>query len=274
MTMTMGRETLMVDSHKSTHSISGTFGSAAAAGCVAGLSAQQMRWLLDYAAQQASGIASWQRDTDHIEKAFVFAGMPARNGVTAALLVQIGGTGVDDVLSGSDNYLLANAPRADAAKLIEGLGERYEVTRTSVKKWTVGSPIQAPLDALENLRKRSKFRPEQVRQIVVRVATSEASIVNNREIPDICLQHMMAVMLIDGTATFKSAHDVKRMQNPAVLRERAKVQLVPDADLERRLPRREATVEVTLEDGTRVSEHVDSVRGTPENPMTREEIIA
>ena len=233
-----------------------------------------MRWMLDYAAQQASGIASWQRDTDHIEKSFVFAGMPARNGVTAALLVQIGGTGIDDVFSGADNYLLANAPKADAAKLIDGLGERYEITRTSVKKWTVGSPIQAPLDALDNLLKRRAFHPEQVKQIAVHVATSEASIVNNREIPDICLQHMMAVMLLDGTATFKSAHDVKRMQDPAVLRERAKVQLIPDQDLERRLPRREATVEVTLESGERLSEHVDSVRGTPENPMTRQEIIA
>jgi 2-methylcitrate dehydratase PrpD len=200
--------------------------------------------------------------------------MPARNGVTAALLVQIGGTGLDDVFSGADNYLLVNAPTADAAKLVDGLGERYEITRTSVKKWTVGSPIQAPLDALENLLKRRRFRPEEVRQIAVRVATSEASIVNNREIPDICLQHMMAVMLIDGTVTFKSAHDVKRMQEPAVLRERAKVQLIPDPDLERRLPRREATVEVTLQDGPALMEHVDSVRGTPENAMTRQEIIA
>ncbi len=273
MTIAMGRET-MTEGHRSTHSISGTFGSAAAAGSVASLNAQQMRWLLDYAAQQASGIAAWQRDTDHIEKGLVFAGLPARSGVTAALLVQIGGTGIDDVLSGADNYLLANAPKADAAKLIEGLGERYEVTRTSVKKWTVGSPIQAPLDALDNLLKRSRFRPEQVKQIVVRVASSEASIVNNREIPDICLQHMIAVMLIDGTASFKSAHDVARMKDAAVLRERAKVQLMPDAEFERRLPARVATVEVTLVDGTRLSEHVDAVRGTPENPMTRDEIVA
>jgi len=44
------------------------FGASAAAGCLANLNAQQMRWLLDYAAEQAAGIAAWQRDTDHIEK--------------------------------------------------------------------------------------------------------------------------------------------------------------------------------------------------------------
>ncbi|HEY7335537.1 MAG TPA: MmgE/PrpD family protein [Bryobacteraceae bacterium] len=273
MTMTLGRDIAMTEGHKSTHSIAGTFGSAAAGACVAGFGAQQMRWLLDYTAQQASGIASWQRDTDHIEKAFVFGGMPARNGITATLLVQVGGTGVDDVLSGADNYLLANAPKADPAMLIDKLGERYEVMRDNFKKWTVGSPIQAPLDALQNIMKRRPLDPEQVRQISVRVATNEASVVNNRDIPDICLQHMMAVMLIDGTATFKSAHDIKRMKDPAVLRQRAKVQLIPDAELQRNLPARQAIVEVTLSDGMKLTERVNGVRGTVENPMTREEVI-
>ena len=72
---------------------------AAAAGCASSFNAQQMRWLLDYAAQQAgAGIASWRRDTDHIEKGFVFGGSSARNGVTAALMVDLGWTGVNDVL--------------------------------------------------------------------------------------------------------------------------------------------------------------------------------
>lgn len=56
-TMTLGRVEYMNASHRSTHTLSGTFGSAAAAGCAAGLNAQQMRWLLSYTAQQASGIA-------------------------------------------------------------------------------------------------------------------------------------------------------------------------------------------------------------------------
>ena len=43
------------------------------------------------------------------------------------------------------------------------------------------------------------------------MATNEAKIVNNREIPDICLQHLCAVMLIDKTVTFKSAHELARM---------------------------------------------------------------
>jgi len=52
--------------------------------------------------------------------------------------------------------------------------------------------------------------------------------VNNRDIPDICLQHLVAVMLIDGTVSFHAAHDVARMQDASVLRQRGKVELAGD----------------------------------------------
>jgi 2-methylcitrate dehydratase PrpD len=198
------------DTHKSTHSIGGISAPPRLAGCAANLNPQQMRWLIDYTAQQSSGVAAWDRDTDHIEKGFVFGGMPARGGVTSALLVHSGWTGVDDILSGEDNFLLANEPHGDANALIEKLGERYEIVRTSIKKWTVGSPIQAPLDALEIILKRRPLEPDQVREIVVRM-DPRTSVVNNREMPDVCIQHMLAVMLIDKTATFRSAHDKPRM---------------------------------------------------------------
>jgi 2-methylcitrate dehydratase PrpD len=260
---------------KETHNLVATMGATAAAGCIAGLNAQQMRWLLDYAAQQAgAGIGAWRRDTDHIEKAFLFGGMGARNGVNAALVVHAGWTGVNDILSGPNNFVESYNPKADPAGMIDKLGELYGVTQTTLKKWTTGGPIQAPLDALENLQKRHPFQAEQVKQVVVRVATSAGYTVNNRDMPDICLQHLVAVMLLDHTVSFRAAHDKARMQDATVLRERAKVQLAPDAELEKLIPTRVAIVEVTLTDGTQLSERVEHVRGTPENPMTRDEVVA
>ncbi len=272
-TIAMGGVDFRNESHKSTHAIAGNFGSAAAAASAAGLTAQQMRWVLDYAAQQSSGIASWGRDTDHILKGFVFAGMPARNGVTAALLVQLGWNGVDDVFSGDDNFFLAYAPKAQPPALVDGLGSRYEVVRTDIKKWTVGTPIQGPLDAMVNIRAKRAFEADEVTSVVVRLAPTVAAVVDNREIPDICLQHMMAVMLLDKTASFHAAHDVERMKDASVLRQRAKVQLVKDDSLVPFLPVRIGIVEVTLADGTRLSDRVEAVRGTTRNPMTRQEVV-
>src|SRR6266446_5167776 len=273
-TMTLGGQQFEAESHWSTHSISPLFGAAAAAGCAASLNAAQMRFLLGYTAHQSSGLGAWNRDTEHIQKAFHFGGMTARSGVTSALIVQSGWTGVEDIFSGKDNFFEAYNPHADPAGLTEKLGERFEVLRTNIKKWPVGSPIQAALDALEMMRKQRPFHSNEVQQVSVRLATDEAAIVNNREIPDICLQHMAAVMVMDKTVTFSSAHDTGRMKDPATLREREKVKLIPDDELERLMPLRVAIVELQLTDGTHLTQRVDNVRGTPKNPMTTEEIVA
>ena len=273
-TITLGGQRYENESHFSTHSIATIFGAAAAAGCAANLNARQMRLLLGYAAQQCSGLTSWRRDSEHIQKAFVFGGMTARSGVTSALVVHSGWTGVEDILSGTDNFFDAFNSHADPAGLVDKLGERYEITRTDIKKWTVGSPIQAVLDAMVILLERHHYNADQVKSVAVHLAPPEALTVNNREMPDICVQHMAAVMLADKTVTFRSAHDQARMKDPAILRERAKVQLVPDEALSRFLPTRASKVEITLMDGTQLSEEVDAVRGTAKNPMSHDEVIA
>lgn len=271
--MAMGGAAFSYESSMATHSIAGNFGAAAAAACAAGLDASQMRWALDYAAQQSSGIAAWRRDTDHIEKAFVFAGMPARNGVTSAFLVKSGWNGVDDIFSGADNFFAAYAPKAQPERLVEKLGERFEIAQTDIKKWTVGSPIQGPLDGIEAIRGKRPFEADQVKRVTVRLAPSVAKVVDSRDIPDICLQHMVAIMLLDKTVSFHGAHDKPRMQDAAAKRERGKVNLVHDEELAKFLPARVAVVEIELIDGSLLTERISAVRGTPRNPMGRAEVI-
>jgi len=273
-TMAMGGVAFRSESHRSTHSIAAGFGAAAAAACIAGLDEIGMRRTLDYAAQQSSGIAAWKRDTDHIEKAFVFAGMPARSGLLAATLAGTGWTGVDDVFSGDDNFFQAYAPKATPATIVDSLGERFEIARTDIKKWTVGSPIQAPLDALDLILRRERFAPDEVRDVVLRLAPESAVTVDNRDMPDVCVQHMAAVMLLDGAVSFAAAHDKARMADPAVLAVRRKVRLIRDESLRPLLPTRAAVVEVTLADGRVLAERVEAVRGTAANPMSQAEVVA
>jgi 2-methylcitrate dehydratase PrpD len=278
-TMSMGGPAYQAATHRSTHGTVASFGAGAAAGCAAGLNAEKMRLLLDYTAQQTSGIGAWSRDAEHMEKAFLFAGKPAAGAVMVATLIRAGWTGVDDIFSGPDNFFEALAPRengvikADPTALVEKLGERYEIARTNIKKWTVGSPIQAPLDALAGFFTQRSFSADDVSKVVVRIASDEANTVSNRDMPDICMQHMVAIMLLDKTVTFRSVHDKARMKDPAVLRQRAKVDVVADPRIDARRPRREAIVELTLVDGTQLTQWVRDVRGTTENPMTRDEVV-
>jgi len=106
----------------------------------------------------------------------------------------------------------------------------------------------------------------------VRVFSRGAHITNNNSMPDINMQYMVSVMLLDGTATLQAAHDHERMHDPKVMAMRARVELHGDAELDRALPRRQGIVELTLRDGRTLRHHTPDVRGTPKNPMTREEV--
>jgi len=274
------RLTLSLDAYRfredghSTHSFGPMFGAAAAAGALAGLNERSVRHLISYTAQQASGISCWMRDAEHIEKAFDFGGMPARNGVAAAAMVAHGFTGVDDVFAGERSFFVAYGRSPQPEVLVRGLGETYEIMNANIKRWSVGSPIQAPLDCLAFLIKENGLRADDVESLVVRVAHQGANTVDNRDMPDICLQHLCAVMLLDGTVSFKSSHDQKRMRDSRVLDARRKITLLGDDALTRAMPSRQGIVELKLRDGRELRHHTKAVRGTAENPMTRAEVDA
>src|SRR5215510_3443647 len=255
-----------------THAFGPMFGAAAAAGALASLDTDQVRHMLSYTAQQASGLSNYARDTEHVEKAFIFGGMPARNGAAAATMVASGMTGIDDSFSGQRNFFFAFGGKGDPRLLARGLGKTYEILNTNIKRWSVGSPIQAPLDSLSELIKTHRLKAADVTKAVVRVSHRGANTVNNREMPDICMQHMVAVMLLDGTATFQAAHDEKRMRDPKVLEVRRRVELYGDDELQRVMPSRQGIVELTLRDGRELRHHTREVRGTAANPMNREEV--
>ena len=257
---------------RSTHSFGGTFGAGAAAGALLGIDALQARHLLSYCAQQASGIGCNVRDSEHIEKAFDFGGMPARNGATAAAMVAAGFTGVDDVFSGERNFFEAYAGKADPAQLMDGLGTRYEILGTNIKKWCVGSPAQSALDAMTQIIDAIGLTGAEVDKVVIHLPTRSVRTVDGAPMPDVNVQHLLAVLLIDGKLTFESVHDHARMKDPQVLSLRKRMIIQPSEELMHARPRRQAIVDVTTREGVHVSRRAVAVRGTADNPMTRAEV--
>jgi 2-methylcitrate dehydratase PrpD len=261
-----------------THCFGPAFGAAAAGAALARLTPRQVRHALSYCAQQTAGISTYPRDTDHIEKAFDFGGLPATRGVYAVTMVQAGCTGVEDVFSGERNFFIAwdesgrigRAPRPEI--LTRDLGSVYEIVNTNIKRWSVGSPIQAPLDSLLELIRAHKLKADEVEKVLVRVSHNGAATVDNREMPDICMQHMCAVMLLDGIVTFESAHNERRMKDRKVLELRRRIELRGDDELQKLLPSRHGIVEIELKNGRKLRHHTPAVRGTAENPMTHAEV--
>ena len=263
---------LLRGGHRSAEGTSSTMGSAAAAASIARLDEAGMRYVLSYASQQVSGIWSWVRDTEHVEKAFDFSGMGARNGVTAATMVQAGLTGVWDVLEGEHNVLQALSSDPRPNEMVDRLGSRFFVTETAIKPYSVGYPIQAALDAFFTLHRQHGLTVDNVESVTVRLPRDGAGIVNDRSMPDVNCQHMIAVALLDGAVTFESTHAYERMADPATLAVKERVTLIADADLMDRAAPRSGRVTVQLKDGRTVEHFTPHAYGTKENPMSTDDV--
>jgi 2-methylcitrate dehydratase PrpD len=260
--------------HRSAEGVSSTFGAVGAAASLARLDEKGMRYALSYAAQQVSGIWSWERDLEHVEKAFDFAGMGARNGVTAAIMAQSGFTGVPDVLDGEHNALQALSREPKPEEMVAGLGKRFFVTETAIKVFSVGYPIQAPLDAFLTLRRQHALTVNNVERIVARLPEDGARIVDNRAMPDVNLQYAIAVALIDGTMSFDASHSYERMRDAQVQAVKERVQLIGDRSLMDPAAPRSGRVDVTLRDGRTVSQFTKFPPGTKENPLDTAQVTA
>jgi 2-methylcitrate dehydratase PrpD len=253
----------------SSHSVVGTLCAAAAAGAIYGFDPDEARFLLSYATQLTSGVTTWVRDQSHVQKAFVFAGMPASHAILAASMVRAGCDGVDDPFSGAPNWLQAMSESPDLAELTGELGSRFEVMQATIKKYAVGSPSQAAIEAVVQLLSEQPVAAADIEAITVALPSESAVVVDNRAMPNVNVQYLVAGTLIDGGFSMRMSQDHERLTDPEVVALMAKVTLVPEAEFAHQ---RAARVEISLRDGAAaITRTVRDVRGTPKNPMSFEE---
>lgn len=251
-----------------------TFAATATSAAMLRLSPAEVRYALSYAGQQASGIGYWDRDLEHIEKAFDFGGMGARNGVMAATMVAMGFTGVKDPFSGTPSIFSVLGENPTPENLIAGLGARFDILGSSIKQWGAGEPLQSVLDNMKALVQDPAVTPANVERVVVEVATGDVHIVDNNPNPDLCVQHLVALMIADHGATFWSIHDAARMRDPKVLAVRGLVELVPSKELQTAKTKHLTAVRIQTRDGRWLSHSVDKLLGTAQDPMNARQIEA
>jgi 2-methylcitrate dehydratase PrpD len=250
-------------------SAGGLWAAAGAACSLLKLSPRQVRYALSYTGQQHAGLYTMFRDPEHIEKAYAMGGMSSQNGLQAAVMASFGWTGVEDIFSGERDFFAAYGPEGyDREALSRDLGRNYEMMRASIKRWPIGGPIQGPMHVMNDLIREHGFGVDEVERVIANMPDKELMIVDNRVMPDICVQHLLAIMLIDGQLTFKSAHDYARMQDPNVLKVRERVHAVPDPDLTDVQRRWRCVMEVHLKNGKVLKAQTMSAKGSFENPLT------
>ena len=124
----------------------GVFGAAAAAGKLLGLEVEQMVNALGIAFSQAAG--NRQCITDGALTKRLQAGQAASSGVLATTLAREGFTGAHNIFGGRFGFFELYQPNGyDAARLLDGLGERFRGDELSFKPYPCGRPQHAILDA-------------------------------------------------------------------------------------------------------------------------------
>lgn len=262
------------------HGIGPTFGVAAASAALMRLDESRIGHVLTYCSQQASGSWQWMLDVEHVEKSFVFAGMGARAGLQAALMVESGFRGVRENLdqpTGFMNQGMFSAAGGDLNRryLIEDLGQRWEMPLTAYKKYPTGGPTQPAVEGLLSLLPQiDRSRVASVR--IEMPGRWEAF--RDAAMPALNLRYLTAIILLDGRLDFVSAQSLIRMHGDAAARAlMARVEVVHDPAQEAG-PGQERTesarVIVTQDDGRRHEAYVPYVVGFPSHPMSKADVEA
>lgn len=260
--------------------VAGPFGAAAAAGRVRGIDAGALAQALGIAGSCSAGLFAFSRSGAMTKR--LHAGRAAEAGIVAVDLAARGFTGPPDVLEAEDGGLLgALAGTPDPARIVEQLGERFEVARTAVKPHPCCGSVHSSIDAVLELRERHGLAPADVEEIVV---------LNSRLVFQQCgftwtgdggvleaqmsLQYCLAVALADGTmglAQFAAA----RREDPEVRGLAARVRFVVEPEIDAAYPRSfPARVAIRTRAGTTVEAHVTAPRGSAERPCTPAELEA
>lgn len=262
------------------HGVGPGFGAAAAAAVLLGLPERVIADILSLTAEQAAGSWQWLLDVEHMEKAFVFAGLGARNGAQAALLVEAGFRGVPDVVDREGTWFTSPAftrPEGDGDldALVDRLGTSNALRASAFKRYPVGGPTQPAVQALLELG--PAVAPDDVRQVVIEMPGRWQAF-RDAAMPALNLRYLSAIILLDGRLDFVAAQSLERRRDDAdvlALMERVDVRHDPAQEAGAGAARTEsARVTVELRDGRRLERFVPHVVGFPSHPMSGDEVVA
>lgn len=256
---------------------SGVFVAAAAAARWLDLSPEQFQHALGIAGSQAGGLMAAQEGA--MVKRF-HSGRAAQSGVYAALLAQAGLTGTLDVLEAPyGGFLSSYSNKSNATRLTAGLGDEWETAKVGYKPHASVTSIHAAQDALAALMHEYTLEIADIAKVEVGLSRMtwvhcvweyKAQGVTAAQMN---LYYGLAVIACDGVA-FTAQYREDRLADPGLLdfARRIDAQVDPQIDAMGAAFRHAARVRLTTVDGRVVEKTILHRRGSPENPLSPEDI--
>lgn len=246
----------------------GVFGAAAAIGKVRNLSAQKMVWALGLAATQSAGV----RETFGSMAKAMHPGRAAQNGYFSVLLAENAFTSGEAGIEGPRGFAFVQSPNRDFSKLLDRLGQRYELPENTYKPFPTGIVIQPTIDACIQIHREHHPEAAKIKAVSVQVAPIVFELCMKKDLKvglegKFSIYHAAAIGLVRGRASLDEFTD-EAVKDTGLLRVRNLT--VPTRNPQ--IADDEAIVEVTMEDGTKLTKHVRHAVGNIGQPMTDAQI--
>jgi 2-methylcitrate dehydratase PrpD len=261
--------------------ICSTFGAAAAAGKVYGLTLEQWVDAFGLCGSQSSGIIEYLADGTWTKR--MHPGWSAHGGVVATMLAKEGFRGPAKVFEGTHGFFSAFGGKNDYRfdKLLE-LGKEWEIPRLTFKSYPCGSISHPYMDCALKIKQKYSPKPEQIAEIVCRTAEGPVhrlwEPLADKQQPvssygaKFSLPYSIAVMIVRGRAGLEEFTE-RAIRDSSVLDLARKVryELDPTIDYPRHFS---GHVKVFMKDGTVLEENQPHPRGGYEDPLPPAEIEA
>ena len=143
----------------------GTYGAAAAAAKLFGLSQRQIIAAFGVSGSQAAGSLQFLVNGAWNKRYQV--GAAAMNGVIAATLARNDFVGATESVEGKHGLLVGYSDNAHPDKAVAGLGKVYETMRIGVKPYPSCRYTHAALDALIAMRREHNLTPDQIKRVEI-----------------------------------------------------------------------------------------------------------
>ena len=264
-------------------SICGTIGAAASAALLYGLDSDGVASAMGIAVSMGSGVIEANRTGGTVKR--IHCGWAAHAGVTAAALAREGVTGPPTVLEGRFGFFAAFLDgKYDAAALLDGLRQRWELTRTVYKPYPSNHFTHPAIDCALALREAG-LDPADIERIDLGVAAPTLRTIGEPREDKIRPQSpyhgkfsgpfTVATALLGGGGLGVYLDD---FTDSAFTQDKldlaAKVYTFADDRATEIFPNAFAAVlRVTTKGGTVLEHRVDSSRGGPEHPLSREDLL-
>jgi 2-methylcitrate dehydratase PrpD len=256
-----------------------TFGAAAAAGKLYGLTPAQWSDAFGLCGSQSSGIIEYLADGTWTKR--LHPGWSAHGGVIATLLAREGFRGPATVFEGTHGFYRSFGGANDYPfEKLDDLGVIWETPKLTFKSYPCGSISHPYMDCALTLRQKYAIAPERVTEIVCRTAEGPVHrlwepLEQKRKPPTsyaakFSLPFSIAVMLIRGRAGLEEFSDeVIEDAQILALANKVRYELDPSIDYPRHFS---GHVKIKLADDTILEENQPHPRGGFESPLPPEEI--